>query len=55
MPIKTVISNINAIEESNTLMTPVQFQKFSKILFSNLAESLLINLPKLTDEYNQEC
>ena len=30
---------------------PIQFQKSSKNLFPNLAESLIINLPKPPDKY----
>ena len=52
MPNKTVISNFNAIEESNTLTHDTKsiskiFKKFSL----NLAESLLIKILKTPDEY----
>ena len=50
---KTVISNFNALEEENTLThNNRSILKFFKNLFSNLAESLLIKLPKSPDKYN---
>ena len=53
MPNKTVISNFNAIEESNTLTFDTRsFSKIFKNFFSNLVKSLLINLPKPPDAYN---
>ena len=53
MPNKTVISNFNAIEEGNTLTHDTRsISKIFKNFFSNLAESLLIKLPKPPDKYN---
>ena len=53
MPNKTVISNFNAIEESNTLTHETRsISKIFKNLFANLAESFLIKLPKPPDNYN---
>ena len=53
MPNKTVISNFNAIEEGNTLTHDTRSSsKIFKNFFSNLAESLIIKLPKPLDKYN---
>ena len=50
---KTVISNFNVIEERNNLTHGTcSISKVFKILFSNLAESLLIKLPKPPNKYN---
>ena len=53
MPNKTVISNFNAIEDSNTLTHDIRsISKIFKNFFSYLAEFLLIKLPKPPDKYN---
>ena len=53
MPNKTVISNFNVIEEGNTLTQDTRtISKMFKNFFSNLAESILIKLPKPPDKYN---
>ena len=53
MPNKTVIFHFNAIEESNTWTPDTRsISKIFKNFFSNLAESLLIKLPKPSDKYN---
>ena len=53
IPNKTVISNFNAIEQDNTLIYDTRsISKIFKNYFSNLAESLLIKLPKPPDKYN---
>ena len=53
MPKKTVISNFDAIEDSNTVTHNTRsVSKTFKNFFSNLAESLLINLSKPPDKYN---
>ena len=52
MPNKTVISNFNAIEESNTLTHDTKsISKIFKKISLNLAESLLIKILKTPDEY----
>ena len=52
MPNKTVISNFNVIEEGNTLTQDTRtISKIFKNLFSNLAVSILIKLPKPPDKY----
>ena len=52
MPNKTVTSNFNTIEEDNTLTYDTRsISKIFKDFFSNLAESLLIKLPK-PDQYD---
>ena len=53
MPNKTVIFNFNATEEGNTWTPDTRsISKIFKNFFSNLAESLLIILPKPSDNYN---
>ena len=53
MPNKTVISNFNTIEQDNTLTHDTRsISKAFKNFLSNLAESLLIKLPKPPDKYN---
>ena len=53
MPNKKVISNFNMTEEGNTLTADMQLiSKIFKNFYSNLAESLLIKLPKPLDKYN---
>ena len=53
MPNKTVISNFDAIEESDTLTYDTRsISKIFKDFFSNLADSLLIKLPNPPDKYN---
>ena len=53
MPNKTVISNLNAIEDSNILTHDTRsISQIFKNFFSNLVESLLIKLPKSPDKYN---
>ena len=53
MPNKKVISNFNMTEEGNTLTDDMQsISKIFKNFYSNLAESLLIKLPKPLDKYN---
>ena len=53
MPNKTVISNFNTTEEDNTLTHDNRsILNIFKKIFSNLAESLLIKLPKPPDKYN---
>ena len=53
MPNKTVISNFNTIEQDNTLTHDTRsISKIFKNFLSNLAESLLIKLPKPPDKYN---
>ena len=51
MPNKTVVSDFNAIEQDNTLTHDTRsISKIFKSFFSNLAESLLIKLPKTPDK-----
>ena len=52
MPNKTLISNINAMQDNDTLTCSIStvFKNF----FSSLAESLLIKLPNPPDKYNLE-
>ena len=53
MPNKTEISNFNAIEQRTTLTHDIRsISIVFKNLFSNLAEPLLIKLPKPSDKYN---
>ena len=53
MPNKTVISNLNAIDDSNILTRDTcSISKKFKNVFSNFAESLLMKLPKSLDRYN---
>ena len=53
MPDKTEISNFNAIEQRTTLTHDIRsISIVFKNLFSNLAEPLLIKLPKPSDKHN---
>ena len=53
MPNKTVISNLNVIDDSNVLTRDTcSISKMFKNVFSSLAESLLMKLPKSLDRYN---
>ena len=53
MPKRTVISNFNAIEENDTLTYDTRsISKIFKNFFSNLAKSLLINLPNPPEKCN---
>ena len=53
MPNKTVMSNFNVIEKGNTLTHDTHsISKIFKNLSWNLAESLLVKLPKSPDKYN---
>ena len=55
MPNKAIICNFNVIKQDNTLTNDTRsISKIFKNLFSNLAESLLIELPKPHDIYNLE-
>ena len=53
IPKRTVISNLNAIEENNSLTYGTHsISKICKNSFSNIAKSLLIKLPNPPDKYN---
>ena len=55
MPQKTLISNINAVENNNALTFDKKtIAKIFKDFFSNLAESLLIKLPNGPNKYDIE-
>ena len=55
MPNKTLISNINAMQDNDTLTYDTCWiSTVFKNFFSSLAESLLIKLPNPLDKYNLE-
>ena len=55
MPDKTLISNINAMQDNDTLTYDTcSISTVFKNFFSSLAESLLIKLPNPPDKYNLE-
>ena len=53
MPKKTVISNINAIDNNKSLTCKNNIKSFTDF-FSNLAESFLAKLPDPSNKYNLE-
>ena len=55
MPQKTLILNFNAVESNNAVtFDKLAVAKIFKVIFSNLAESLLIKLPNAPNKYNIE-